>query len=122
LELFEALAQEIPGRADAAREAGLSETGLAVYGLLTSHVEDDVVAEPQALYDGIDGPRKALAENIVEAVAEEIRIVDWVHKEDVQREMRRRIKRHLTAGHYHAEEGDRIALGILELIKAREGR
>ncbi|MCP4664090.1 MAG: DUF3387 domain-containing protein, partial [bacterium] len=65
LELFEALAQEIPGRADAAREAGLSETGLAVYGLLTSHVEDDVVAEPQALYDGIDGPRKALAENIV---------------------------------------------------------
>ena len=109
------------GRADLARETGLSKTGLAIYGLLAGGGgRGDEVAEPPVPYG--DEPAKALAEVIEETVADDVRIVDWVRKDDVQRDMRRRIKRHLTAARYGREEATRVANRVLELLKAREGR
>lgn len=120
LELFESVKREMLGRADLARETGLSETGLAIYGLLAGGGRGDEVAEPPVPYG--DEPAKALAEVIEETVADDVRIVDWVRKDDVQRDMRRRIKRHLTAARYGREEATRVANRVLELLKAREGR
>ena len=70
----------------------------------------------------IDEAKKALAEIIEEAARPHVRIVDWVRKEDVQREIRKAIKRHLQAASYPDAARNELAPRILDLLKAREGR
>jgi type I restriction enzyme R subunit len=97
LELFQVLIGEMGDRGKAAQELGLSETGHAIYGLIK---EPDVlmVAEPS----GVRG------------------IVDWHLKDDVQREMRRTLKRSLK-GMVPPEKMELVVGSIVELMKARRG-
>jgi len=108
---LKALITEVRNRAGEAERLGLSETGLAILGLLRprdEHVADD--ADP-ALVE--------LAGLLEEGLAGEVEIVDWQHKDDVQREMRRRIKRQLRAAHYAEDRLDPLASQIVDLLKAR---
>jgi len=48
--------------------------------------------------------------------------VDWVQKEDLQREMRRLIKRQLRAAKYPEERIEALAENVVDLMKRRRGR
>lgn len=119
LELEEALAREARGRTAAAEKLGLSETGLAIYGLLAE--PKPLVAAEKTIppYGTIDPAKHALAGILEEQLAPQVAIVDWAHKDDVQREMRRLIKRALRAGGYAAEKVDGTAEGVVDLLKRR---
>lgn len=56
---------------------------------------------------------------IDDAIAHDTRLVDWWQKDDVQREMRRKIKRQLRASGLKADEVDRLAAEIVDLAKVR---
>jgi hypothetical protein len=49
-------------------------------------------------------------------------IVDWSKKADLQREMRRQIKRRLSPEMYGKDEQERLAAAVIDLLKVRKGR
>ena len=108
-----ALREQLRKRSQTAQELGMSETAMALYGLLHGQ---------HAAEGTLDEAKKALSENILAAVGELVRIVDWTQKDDVQRELRSLIKRNLAAtGMVYPERGE-LALKIMQLLKVREGR
>jgi type I restriction enzyme R subunit len=111
LELLDGIRREIQGRQDTAADLGLSETGLAIYGLLVG-----------AGASTVDEAKRALAEDIEESVEPQTRIVDWTKKDDVQREIRRLIKRKLKAALVPADRVEDLAAELVELLKARKGQ
>lgn len=119
LKLFEAIKADLRGHAGAAERIGLSETGFAVYGLLVDPPTGTKAGEPRASYGTptVDESKKALAEVLIEQLAPQIAIVDWQSKDDVQREMRRLIKRQLRAGGYAADKIDPLAESVVGLLK-----
>ena len=110
LELLKGLKETLSGVASIADKVGLSETGFAVYGLLGGG----------KLAGEVDEKRKKLAGEIEEAVDRHLAIVDWQHKEDIQREMRRDIKRPLRAADFPEKDLDQTVAGIVDLLKARK--
>jgi type I restriction enzyme R subunit len=120
LKLFEALTKELRGEAAVAEKLGLSETGFAIYGLL-KEPKPLMVSEPKGAPYGatVDEAKTALASLLEEQLEPQVAIVDWAHKEDVQREMRRLIKRQLRAASLPAEKVDATAESIVDLMKRR---
>ena len=88
------LIHDTRGHARAADDVGLSETGFAIYGLLRGAAAG-LSREIRAGYD--DTRVREVTAAIEDAVAPHVAIVDWNHKADVQREMRRQIRRRLPA-------------------------
>ena len=70
----------------------------------------------------MDESRKELALLLEEQLEPQVSLVDWVHKDDVQREMRKRIKRQLRAAGFTDDKIDATAESIVELMKRRRGR
>ncbi|HYH98886.1 type I restriction enzyme endonuclease domain-containing protein, partial [Hyalangium sp.] len=69
--------------------------------------------------------RKDLATLLEEAIAPSTAIVDWSTKEDVQREMRQRIKKLLRVAKYAEGDGAKVeetTAKLMELARARRGR
>jgi type I restriction enzyme R subunit len=121
LKLFEDLRREMRGQGEIAQELGLSEAGFAIYGLIDPPVVS--TAEPARLpYRRVNESKKELATLIEETLAPHAAIVDWQHKDDVQREMRRLIKRQLRAAAFPAEKVEPLAEGIVDLYKRRGPR
>jgi type I restriction enzyme R subunit len=118
LRMFEALTKDMRGRTEAAEKLGLSGTGLAIYGLLhlPGGKASDNAASP---YGKPNEAKTALAGLLEEHLAPHAGIVDWAMKEDVQREMRKVIKKHLRAAAYPADQMDSMAEGIVDLLKRR---
>lgn len=122
LKLFEDLRKELRGHADAAEQAGLSETGFAIYGLLTQP-KPMKVAEPRGTpYGRLDDSKRELASLLEEQLEPQVNLVDWAQKDEVQKEMRKRIKRQLRAAGYKAEAIEPMAENIVDLLKRRRGR
>ncbi|MBK6520023.1 MAG: type I restriction endonuclease subunit R [Polyangiaceae bacterium] len=121
LKLFEDLRKELRGHADAAQSAGLSETGFAIYGVL-AEPKPLGVAEPRAAYGAIDDAKRELASLLEEQLEPQVTIVDWTRKDDVQREMRKRIKRQLRAAGYKDDKIETMAESIVDLLKRRRAR
>ncbi len=67
----------------------------------------------------MDDAKKELASLLEELLTPHVAIVDWTHKEDVQREMRRLIKKQLKAASYPAEKVDSVAESVVDLLKKR---
>lgn len=120
LRLFNQLAEEMRGHARAADSVGLSETGFAIYGLLEGDGRS-VAGESEAAYK-LDDASKELASLIEEAIEPHTTIVDWAHKEDVQREIRKQIKRRLRAANIDPEKIEVFTSAIMDIAKARAGR
>ncbi|HQP37061.1 MAG TPA: type I restriction endonuclease subunit R, partial [Polyangiaceae bacterium] len=116
LEMFKALVQDMSEKGKAAQQLGLSETGFAIHGIL-SDSGLDWVAEP-----GGRGPVADLAEGLEGVVEPHVGIVDWARKDDVQREMRKAIKRKLKDAGFPAAKVDGLAAAVVDLMKARRGR
>lgn len=122
LKLFEQMRQEARGRHEVAERLGLSEAGLAIYGLIVDP-KPLVFEEPRGQPYGasIDESKKELASLLEEQIGPQVAIVDWAHKDDVQRAMRRLIKRQLKAAGFSTDKLDPMAASIVELMKRRKG-
>jgi len=110
LELLKGLKETLKGVASIADKVGLTETGFAIFGLLSGGKLAEVVDEKQM----------GLAREIEEAVDKHLAIVDWQNKEDIQREMRRDVKRSLRAADFRENDLDQTVAGIVDLLKARK--
>ncbi|WP_437572834.1 type I restriction enzyme endonuclease domain-containing protein [Sorangium sp. So ce542] len=63
-----------------------------------------------------------IASLLEEQIEPRVSLVDWAHRGDVQREMRRRIKRQLRAAGFAGDKIDATADSIVEFMKRRRGR
>lgn len=63
-------------------------------------------------------PLKELAKEIYDAI-EELAVVEWQYKEDIKREMRRKIKRILRTKNYPTENIESMTVRIMDLARAR---
>ena len=101
------------GQSQTAESLGLSEDAYAVFGLLRKHVltGDDAEAEP-------GGQLTNLADAIFETLRQEA-VIDWIHKEDTQREMRRKIKRELRLADCPSEKIEPVTTAIMDLARVR---
>ncbi|WP_437304283.1 type I restriction endonuclease subunit R [Sorangium sp. So ce388] len=123
MQLFDEMQKKIRGRAETAETLGLSETGLAIYGLISERKPLTAAEKTGNAYGKVDESRKELASLLEEQLEPKVSLVDWVHKDDVQREMRRLIKRQLrAAGFADDKKIDATADSLVDLMKRRKGR
>lgn len=120
--LFEALRQELRGHSAATDDIGLSETGFAIYGLMAEPVPIGLAEPKGAAYRKVNEAEKELASILEEQLEPQVGIVDWIQKDDVQKEMRKRIKRQLRAAGYGDDKLDPVAESIVDLMKRRRGK
>lgn len=104
------------GQGKSAEDLGVSQDVYAFYGLLESETEGMKVAEESTPYG-----KKDLAESVVEILKEEA-VIDWINKEDIQREMRRKVKRQLRISGVAPEMLEELTTSILDLAKVRFGK
>ncbi|KIG12935.1 Type I restriction-modification system, restriction subunit R [Enhygromyxa salina] len=106
------------GQSSSAGALGLSESGYAIYGLLDQSrpmVAED--REPSGY-----SPNRDLADLIDDAIAPHTELVDWETKDDIQREMRLKVKKQLRAAGLSGSNVEDLARQIVALAKARRPR
>ena len=118
LSLLNSLREELKGEQAKAQNIGLDARGFAIYGLLKEG-RPIQAGEKTVTYEAAN---RELASLIDEAVAPFTELVDWHQKEDVQREMRSKIKRLLRAGGISPKAVDALAVEIVDLAKVRTER
>ena len=124
----EALRHQIRSEADIAAQHGLSLVSFAIYELLEvgqpGAAEDGAVQEERGAYrTHFDEEIKAVVLKVDAVVSRHKAVVDWQSNLEVQREMRRDIKRELRdSGDYTEEQLDELANRIVELARRRDGR
>ena len=118
LSLFSSLREELKGEQTRAQDIGLDARGFAIYGLLEEQRPVPVREDP-APYNVAN---RDLASLIDEEVAPFTELVDWWQKDDLQRQMRSRIKRQLRSSGIEAEAVESLAADIVDLAKVRTGR
>ena len=105
-----------------AEEMGVDPKIAPFYNLLENKDNKDMmVREAPAEYGKVSpkpAPLKELAKDIYDAI-EELAVVEWQYKEDVKREMRRRIKRVLRVKNYPLDEIESMTVKIMDLAGAR---
>lgn len=123
---FAALQLSIYEEGEAAARQGMSEVSMAVYELLESSAKSGEVtvnriAEEKATYRAnLDENLKDVSLSIEAVMKEGQKIIDWQHREDVQRVMRRDIKRELRkVGGLTEEELDDLARSMVEIARRR---
>ena len=119
ISMLQGLISDTRGHARAADDVGMTETGFAIYGLLKGAATSRV-AESRPVYG--DDQVREVTSAIESAVAPHVAILDWSKKADVQREMRRQIKRRLPADVYDRDAQERLAAALIDLLKVRKGR
>ncbi len=118
LSLLNSLREDLKGEQAKAQNIGLDARGFAIYGLLKEG-RPIQAGEKTVTYEAAN---RELASLIDEAVAPFTELVDWHQKEDVQREMRSKIKRLLRAGGINPKAVDALAVEIVDLAKVRTER
>jgi type I restriction enzyme R subunit len=120
LELLKVLAAEVTNEAAAAQDAGLTEVGFAIYGVLDKALPAPNAGEPVEEYRA---SRQKLAALVEEALAPFVEIPGWTDKAQVQKDMRRAIKDRLLAAQVlDADKRERMTSDILNVAKVRKGR
>ncbi len=127
LSLLNHLCEELKGEQTLAQDLGLDARGFAIYGLLerrrSTPVRDDAVREDGAVYDAAcNVANRDLASLIDDEVAPFTELVDWWQKDDLQRQMRSRIKRRLRAGGVAVDAVESLAADIVDLARGRSDR
>ena len=101
-----------------AQDIGLDARGFAIYGLL----ERQRPGKTKEKTATCDVANRDMASLIDEAVTPFTDLVDWQQKDDLQRQMRSRIKRQLRAGGIDADTVESLAADIVDLAKVRSDR
>ncbi len=134
LKHLQALVDEMRSMGKHARDLGFSETEYALYKILNdvgagfkpaptntnkyqelSTLKDAVVKETSIPYG--DSQRE-LTHSIMESL-EKLAVIDWIHKDDIQREMRKQIKGILRSKGYRFEDIEILTTKIIDLAKVR---
>lgn len=107
-----------------AAEHGLTPVSFAVYGLLSGETSRDTEAgiaeEGEGYVAEFDERLKTVARDIDAVLQEHRAIIDWRENLDVQREMRRDIKRLLRdTGRYAEDELDELVRQVVEVARRR---
>ena len=118
LSLLNSLREELKGEQTRAQDIGLDSRGFAIYGLLEEQ-RPIPVREDAAPYNVAN---RDLASLIDEEVAPFTKLVDWWQKDDLQRQMRSKIKRQLRASGVEADAVESLAADIVDLAKVRTDR
>ena len=123
-----ALRSEIRREEAIAAEHGLTPVSFAVYGLLAASASNGAGAgEPVRVSERSpeyrsepDGPLKEAAHDIDAIIEQHSSIIDWWENLDVQREMRRDIKRLLReTKRYEEDELDELVRQVVEVARRR---
>ena len=118
LSLLNSLREEVRSEQTQAEEMSLNPRGFAIYGLLERQ-RPMAVGENSPAYNEAN---RDLASIIDDEVVPFTELVDWWQKEDLQRQMRSRIKRQLRASGMAAEAVEAVAAEIVDLAKVRSER
>ena len=118
LSLLNSLREELKGEQTRAQDIGLDARGFAIYGLLEEQ-RPMPVREDAAPYSAAN---RDLASLIDEEVAPFTELVDWWQKDDLQRQMRSKIKRQLRASGIEVDAVESLAANIVDLAKVRTDR
>ena len=125
---LKALGGQVRSEADIAAEHGLSPVSFAIYELLDGRPEEsDATAvlreERPGFQVRIDDPTKEVSRKVEGLLNRHRSVVDWQSNLEVQREMRRDIKRELRpTGDYTEERLEELASQIVELARWRSRR
>ncbi len=78
-------------------------------------------ADAEAVYGqlSLQGVADEALATTLEQTIKRLTVVDWSHKEDVQREMRRQIKRELRAAGVSAEALESLTAALVDVARAR---
>lgn len=124
-----ALRDQITREASIASEQGLTPVSFAVYGLLAGKVFEgggsmatnrQFAEDPQSYGVDFDDGLKNVSRDIEVVIQKHRAIIDWRENLDVQREMRRDIKRLLRgAGRYDEDELDDFVRQVVEVARRR---
>ena len=120
--------EQIRGEADTAARHGLSPVSYAVYELLEARSADsdqgtDILGPGASSASHLDGDLKNIALTIEGDIDQYVGVVDWQTNLEVQRQMRRDIKRRLRPELGYSEEHlDGLANQIVELARRRSAR
>ena len=115
LTLFANLREDASGEQTRAQNIGLDARGFAIYGLLEEKHPDEIKEESTS-YNAANRDLAALLDQEIEPFTS---LVDWWQKDDLQREIRRTIKKHLRARGITDEAIESLATGIVGLAKVR---
>lgn len=113
---------ELRGMQSRIEEMGLSQASFPIYELIMKHrdtatVEVTKVAEAPVLYHAqVDEPARDLAVQIEDDIRD-LAVIDWTMKEDIQREMRRRVKRRLRTAGFAPERAEATTTEILDVAR-----
>ncbi|MEW6088309.1 MAG: type I restriction endonuclease subunit R [bacterium] len=123
LKHLQALVNEARNMGKTAHDLGFSETEYALYKILsfetkTEKQEDNLVKEPAAQYGKKKDIHKDLTHSIMGSL-EKLTVIDWIHKDDVQREMRRQIKGILREKGCQFEAIENLTAKIMDLARVR---
>lgn len=123
LELVKYILEEMRHPEKQAEKTGLDAQVAPFYNLINENLEEQKgreIKEPSQVYKSQKEAKK-LAEisNELFSSLDELAVVDWQLKEDVKREMRRKIKRILRASSYPKENIEAVTVKIMDLARAR---
>jgi type I restriction enzyme R subunit len=120
LRLLGTVVQDLKNVHRTAESLGLDESGFAIYELLGAAGEraDGATTADRSVVDGV---RREQAAQIL-AELQGLAIVDWVHKEDVQRRMRQAVKRSLRGSQYPREQIEALTSKMMDLARVRLAR
>ena len=118
LSLLNSLCEELKSEQAQAQTLGLNARGFAIYGLLERHRPTEARDQGGAHNEA----NRELAALIDEAVVPYTQLVDWWQKDDLQRQMRREIKRQLRVGGLVEDALEKLAADIVDLAKVRAVR
>ena len=122
------LRSQVQSEAEIAAEHGLTPVSYAVYELLAAGdggepAADGAAAEGNGVYrTKLDTDLTSVARQVEGAIERHRDVIDWQSNLEVQREMRRDIKRELRGtGEYTEERLDELAHQIVEAARQRSG-
>ena len=122
------LRSQVQSEAEIAAEHGLTPVSYAVYELLAAGdggepAADGAAAEGNGVYrTKLDADLTRVARQVEGAIERHRDVIDWQSNLEVQREMRRDIKRELRGtGEYTEERLDELAHQIVEAARQRSG-
>ena len=116
-----ALRHDVQRVADIAAQHGMTTESFAIYQLLDEFpsgqtLKSGVVEEQRSYSTEIDEETKRVSQEVERVISQHRDVIDWQSNLDVQREMRRDIKRELRpTGDYTEEQLDELANRIVEL-------